>query len=259
MNYSTIRIMFSVALMGVAFTAISGQPDLDISSYQFRLLGPAISRHFDASSAPIVTPGQELWNCFDVGTAYLVNGVSWGPSYKCDGVPLNKRGWQEFNAAIGFEFSNPVAGVSDAHNFYFGQIVNDSTNTMGLMLGAGRIWTMSQADSWKFSFGLGGGLWRRGVVFGDRKALGPGVICHSDAQMVQLNLLNREPQCLEVGSLSITATQIDMRTVPFVLPFVEIENRSGLGVRAAIAPHVLDGVAASSTPALMLQLTWQIK
>lgn len=240
----TKKAIFSIALAAACATnAMASEAEM---TTEWRVLGPAFSKHFSKDGAAVTKPATETQECRDwanqqpaqsvvsptplsprPGLTFVGQDANGNYVYRSTPVPTlprectttvnpAERGWHGNNPAAGIEYTRRFRDHSDK---LYGQLVRDSYGKPGLMLGAARQWPLFTAQRLTVDAGLSAGIWSR--------------------------------------------TDLDQRrrVVPFIFPALSLsEERTGLGLNAAIVPKLsINGRVYVSTPTLMLQITYRLR
>lgn len=232
--------VIACCLSASAIAAIADEPQSE-----WRVLGPAYSKHFGNDGAAVTKAGSSTQECKSmyehrssqfVSTTLLAGPFSvigrdesgnyiyaTHPAYiqACETVVVpDERGWHGNNPSIGLELTQRFEKYS---NKFLASYVSDSYGSPSVMLAAGRLWPMFDFGSVKVDAGLVGGLWYRTVLSSD-------------------DLVVR-------------------RLVPFVLPSMSITDEyTGLGLNVGLAPRLsVHGYTANRTTTLMLQATYKVR
>ncbi len=190
---------------------------------EWRVMGPAFSRHLSLDGAAIEQPATAP------GSAEV------------------KR-WNENNPAFGLmRTTRNSEGVGTQ---YFGQLVKDSYGKMGVMIGAGYSWPLFESESFKAEWGFAAGLWYRTFAKNDAK--------HTSYTIKHMHPRGY-PTSTEEVSWSYEVTELKRAWIPFVLPVASLEHKnSGIGLTVSFVPKVaIGGKKISPANTILFQTTYR--
>lgn len=235
MNMKRIILLILVAAPGLS--AGQGAP------LTWTLLGPAVSKHAQSDDGYIVEPARGYWQC----------NVTSATGRDCVGVVTPpKVGWNEQNDAIGLEVSR-VDALGQRDSLYV-NLVRDSYRELGLMAGMGRTWPAGQVGTLRLEFGFAAGLWARTVAVGTKPG-GLTSYCYTDHFSETCDTFPNSA----IPANTYQVTDLRRAVVPFVFPLFSVtETKTGLGLRAALAPPISVGAyQVVPTTTFMLQATYK--
>lgn len=191
---------------------------------EWRVLGPAFSRHLSLDGAAITQEASR------------------------PGVPEIKK-WNENNPAFGLMRS--TRDQNGNAEKYFGQVVKDSYGKMGLMLGKAYSWHVYGEESIRIELGYAAGVWYRSYA-----------VTKKDTAWHTTIIPPSQPggfNTLDATQLNYERTEIKRAWIPFVLPVATFEHKpSGIGLNLSFIPKFkIAGRQISPVNAILFQTTYR--